>query len=78
MALPELFARTWPWVEVRYDRSLGRVRQWFADLAATLAHSDQYEEAKELLSQAERLMPRSYEELLRKVGRRCFRRAQAR
>lgn len=47
--------------------ALGDHVKTFADFVGTLASSDQYEDAKELLAQAERLMDRAYDKLLRKV-----------
>ncbi len=47
--------------------ALGDNVKAFADFVTTLSRSEQYEEAKELLAQAGRLMAQSYNELLRKV-----------
>jgi hypothetical protein len=47
--------------------ALGSHVQAFSDLVKTLAHSKEYREAVELLTQADRLMARAYDELLRKI-----------
>jgi transcriptional regulator with XRE-family HTH domain len=47
--------------------SLGRTVDGFSDLCTTLSGTPDYAEAQDLISQAERVMRNSYEELLRKI-----------
>lgn len=49
------------------DLTLGKTVEGFSELCKTMAANPEYAEAKDLIAQAERVLIRSYDEMLRKV-----------